>query len=190
MARPREFEVDDALYDAMIVFWDKGYDGASLPDLIEGMGIARGSLYKAFGDKKKLFLQTLALYDRDQLQPALELLRTEPKPGATPPIKQLFNGILKSARRGDRRGCLLCNTAAGPAAEDEEIGAVVSGMLHRLTRAFGHALRAESALRPSHVSQIARNAQALTTAYVGLRVLVRSGASMTSLEMAVAGLID
>ena len=47
MARPREFEIDDALQDAMAVFWRKGYDGASLPDLLDGMGIARGSLYKA-----------------------------------------------------------------------------------------------------------------------------------------------
>ena len=61
MARPREFDTTTALNGAMNEFWTKGYDGASLPDLLEGMGITRGSLYKAFTDKKTLFLPTLRI---------------------------------------------------------------------------------------------------------------------------------
>jgi TetR/AcrR family transcriptional repressor of nem operon len=48
MARPREFDIDEALERAMNVFWSKGYEGASLQDLLDAMNIARGSLYKAF----------------------------------------------------------------------------------------------------------------------------------------------
>ena len=53
MARPREFEIEDALQDAMNVFWEKGYDGASMPDLLTGMGIARGEL-RELGSQGKI----------------------------------------------------------------------------------------------------------------------------------------
>lgn len=190
MGRPREFEIEEALQDAMNVFWEKGYDGASLPDLLDGMGIARGSLYKAYGDKKNLFLQALSLYDRDVLQPAISLLRSRPYDAEVPPIKQLFSSVVQAARRGDRRGCLLCNAASGAAAEDNDIGRVVAAMLKRLTKAFAVALRQERENKTVQAHNVARHAQVLTTAYVGLRVLVRSGASIASLEQAVTGLTD
>jgi TetR/AcrR family transcriptional regulator, transcriptional repressor for nem operon len=187
MARPREFEIEEALQDAMGVFWEKGYDGASLPELLDGMGIARGSLYKAYGDKKSLFLKALSLYDREVLQPAIALLRGQVKTTETPPVNQLFMSVVEAARQGDRRGCLMCNAAAGPAAKDKEIGRAVAGMLTRLTKAFAVAL--ELAGVADRRPQLAQQAQALTTAYVGLRVLARSGASVSSLEQSVAGVI-
>ncbi|MEM7520291.1 MAG: TetR/AcrR family transcriptional regulator, partial [Pseudomonadota bacterium] len=63
MARPREFEPDEAIENAMEVFWQHGYEGASLPDLLAGMGLTRGSIYKAFKDKKNLFLLVLDRYE-------------------------------------------------------------------------------------------------------------------------------
>ena len=188
MARPREFEIEQALKDAMNVFWEKGYDGASLPDLLDGMGIARGSLYKAFGDKKTLFLEALSHYDREVLTPAIALLRSKKQDAGPPPINQLFSSVVQAARRGDRRGCLLCNAAAGPAAEDEEIRHVVAMMLRRLTRAFAAALRGDCTDGARQATDISRQAQVLTTAYVGLRVLARSGASIASLEQASDGI--
>ena len=62
MARPREFEPAEAVEKAMQVFWQHGYEDASLPDLLNGMGLTRGSLYKAFGDKRQLFLRALERY--------------------------------------------------------------------------------------------------------------------------------
>ena len=190
MARPREFEIDDALLDAMNVFWGRGYDGTSLPDLIDGMGIARGSLYKAFGDKKSLFLKSLAKYERDVLQPAIDLLRSPQRGGEALPIHMLFASVVETARRGDRRGCLMCNAAAGPAAEDEDIGRVVAAMLKRLTDAFVFALKNEGSRAAAKSSDHRRRAQLLTTSYVGLRVLTRSGAPVVGLEQAVASLLD
>ena len=65
--RPREFDADLALAAALRVFWSKGYEGASLTDLTDAMGITRPSLYAAFGNKEALFKQALDLYAREKL---------------------------------------------------------------------------------------------------------------------------
>ena len=61
--RPREFYLNEALDRAMLVFWRKGYEGASLSDLTEALGVARPSLYAAFGNKEQLFRKALDRYD-------------------------------------------------------------------------------------------------------------------------------
>jgi AcrR family transcriptional regulator len=60
--RPRAFDADQALEKAMRVFWKRGYDGASLPELTEAMGINRPSLYAAFGNKESLFRRAVERY--------------------------------------------------------------------------------------------------------------------------------
>jgi len=65
--RPREFCVEGALAAALRVFWTKGYEGTSLTDLTEAMGITRPSLYAAFGNKEALFRKALDLYQREKL---------------------------------------------------------------------------------------------------------------------------
>src|SRR2546422_7441457 len=60
--RPRSFDTDEALDRALRVFWRKGYEGASLPDLTKAMRINRPSLYAAFGNKEALFRKALARY--------------------------------------------------------------------------------------------------------------------------------
>jgi len=62
MGRPREFDEDAAVDAAMRVFWEKGYEGASLDDLTAGMGINRSSLYSTFGDKEQLFQKVMTRY--------------------------------------------------------------------------------------------------------------------------------
>lgn len=62
LGRPRNFVYDDALLQAMAVFWAKGYDGASLRDLTKAMGITGPSMYSAFGDKRELYLKTIDRY--------------------------------------------------------------------------------------------------------------------------------
>src|ERR1700724_4390739 len=62
MGRPREFDPDQVLDRALRVFWRSGYEGASMADLTEAMGITRPSLYAAFGNKEELFRKALDRY--------------------------------------------------------------------------------------------------------------------------------
>lgn len=61
--RPRTFDIDLALHNALIVFWRNGYEGTSLTELTQAMGINKPSLYAAFGNKEQLFLKAIDLYE-------------------------------------------------------------------------------------------------------------------------------
>ena len=60
--RPRSFDRDESLDAAVLVFWKKGYDGSSIQDLTQAMGINRPSLYATFGNKRDLFMQAIDRY--------------------------------------------------------------------------------------------------------------------------------
>jgi AcrR family transcriptional regulator len=115
--RPREFCVEDALGAALRVFWSKGYEGASLTELTEAMGITRPSLYAAFGNKEELFKKALDLYERDKLAYVGAALDA---PTARGVAEHLLNGALEMQTTGsDPKGCLgvISSTACGSEAE-------------------------------------------------------------------------
>src|SRR6201996_7583507 len=60
--RPRSFDEIEALEKAILVFWSKGYDGVTIDDLVDGMGVGRPSLYAVFGDKRTIFIRALRAY--------------------------------------------------------------------------------------------------------------------------------
>jgi TetR/AcrR family transcriptional regulator, transcriptional repressor for nem operon len=177
MARPREFDIDEALEGAMNVFWTKGYEGASLQDLLDAMNIARGSLYKAFQDKRSIYLAALDRYDQTEIQETVDALRDRAVgDGATRIRLFLEDARAAVVRRHDRRGCFLCNAAVDRALMDPEVQAKVLAMIKRTERAVVAALHecAQAAKWPAN--RQARTALTLTNAYLGLRVLARSGA--------------
>ena len=172
----------------MNVFWAKGYDGASLPDLLEGMGITRGSLYKAFTDKKTLFLTILEHYEAQEVAKAVTLLNDPALPDGTDRIRAMFQNVVDTAHRGDRRGCLLCTAAAGPANDDAEISAAVARLLDQMEQAFRAALDAAPRFADRDAAARATMANLLLTQYVGLRILTRSQAPVEMIEASVAAL--
>jgi AcrR family transcriptional regulator len=102
--RPREFCVDEALSAALRVFWQRGYEGASLTELTEAMGITRPSLYAAFGNKEALFCKALDLYEREKLA----YMRTAlDAPTARGVAERLLRGSLANQTNAqDPKGCL------------------------------------------------------------------------------------
>jgi AcrR family transcriptional regulator len=118
LGRPRAFSEKAALEAAMRVFWEKGYEGASLTDLTEAMGINRPSLYATFGDKEALFLRAMEQYTNG---PAHYLRAALEEVTAYAAIEALLRGAVKLlADPRNPRGCLsvqggiACSAAAEP----------------------------------------------------------------------------
>lgn len=118
MGRPRSFDLDQALDRALLIFWRVGYEGASLNDLTEAMGINPPSLYAAFGSKEGLFRQALDRY----MEKRSEFLRQAfARPTAREVAAYLLSGTANLQTVKNRpRGCLLvqgalaCKDAAEP----------------------------------------------------------------------------
>ena len=118
MGRPREFCVEQALEKALAVFWQHGFEGASLTELTAAMGITRPSLYATYGNKENLFHKALDLYDRKYTGFMREALE---EPSSRDVVARIFNGIVEVGTHGGQslgcmstNGALACSTAADP----------------------------------------------------------------------------
>ena len=117
--RPREFDVDEALAAALQVFWSKGYEGTSLTDLTDAMGITRPSLYAAFGNKEALFRKALDLYEREKLAYVSEALDA---PTSRQVAERLLRGALQlQTSECQPRGCLGVISSMTCGAEAESV---------------------------------------------------------------------
>jgi AcrR family transcriptional regulator len=119
--RPREFDVEEALAAALRVFWQKGYDGASLTDLTEAMGITRPSLYAAFGNKEALFKQALDLYESEKLAYVRGALEA---PTARGVAERLLHGTIANST-SECPGCLRVIASVNCSSSDTPIRADV-----------------------------------------------------------------
>ena len=127
MAGVRQFDEDEVFEEALAVFWQKGYAATTMQDLAAATGVQRGSLYNAYGDKETLFLHVFGRY-RDsyltQLRHALE--QEDPRLA----LRQFLHYIFRSMRTGKpSRGCLSTKTALSEEGKEEQIRAVIRGLL-------------------------------------------------------------
>src|SRR5262245_6778969 len=104
MARPKEFDVDDALDRALGTFWRKGYEATSVHDLVAAMGIQRASLYGTFGDKRELYLRALRSYQARSLDAMATALARGRSPKAA--VRRFVLGV--AAQAGGRQGRFGC----------------------------------------------------------------------------------
>ncbi len=104
MARPREFDRDTVLERAMSVFWTKGYAAASTEELVQAMGIGRQSLYAAFGDKWRLYVEALERYQQESVAGHLHRLRSGAS--AIAGVEALLVGLIPVDEEARRLGCM------------------------------------------------------------------------------------
>jgi AcrR family transcriptional regulator len=183
--RPREFCVDHALAQALQVFWCKGYEGASLTDLTEAMGITRPSLYAAFGNKESLFRKALDLYEREKMAYIGEAMA---KPTARQVAETMLRGAIDTVTDAEGpHGCMrvIASVACGPAAQSihdevvERSNVAKRALVERFERA-----RAEGDL-PAHIDP-AGLTHMLVATLQGISVQANQGVTRKELE----GLVD
>ncbi|HEX8056860.1 MAG TPA: TetR/AcrR family transcriptional regulator [Novosphingobium sp.] len=178
--RPREFDSDEALAAALRVFWQRGYEGASMAELTEAMGITKPSLYACFGNKESLFRSALDLYEREKLCYTSSALEADT---AREVVERLLRGgLAMQCGDSDPQGCLSVISTVACGAEAESIRTEVIARRKSseaaLARRFERA-RDEGDL-PEHADPEAL-ASYLTTVLQGMSVKASAGACRDTL---------
>jgi TetR/AcrR family transcriptional repressor of nem operon len=170
VARTKEFDPDVALHAAMDLFWRKGYEATSMQDLVDHLGLGRGSIYATFGSKHELFLLALDRYAERFDGRTLDLLsRSGP---ALPAVREFVRVFLSEALT-DSRGCLVTNTAV-ECPRDQPVARRVEFSWNGLETALASALtRARTQGELAADKDPRALARFLVTFVQGLRVVAR-----------------
>jgi AcrR family transcriptional regulator len=134
--RPRLYDPDVALGQAIDVFWDRGYSATSLDDLCTAMGMNRPSLYAAFGDKHELFMKALKRY-QETVRARFRTTLAADRP-LLASLREYYGGMLDrffASGRGPR-GCFMMSVATMEAAQDPAVRAVVADSMRALDAGF------------------------------------------------------
>lgn len=181
--RPRSFDRDVALNEALKLFWERGYEGTSVSDLTAAMGIAGASLYACYGSKEELFREALALYGRTVGEPPSRALRDHPD------ARGAFEAMLRATADAvtlpdSPQGCMLVLAAPTGAIENSRVRSLLADLRRRIFDEIHDRLTrgvADGDLAPpaAGVGGIARY---YTTVVEGMSVQARDGATRADLE--------
>ena len=182
MARTKEFEPERALESAMDLFWRRGYEATSVQDLLEEMGIGRGSMYGTFGDKRELFLAALDRFEASRVSRADEIL-TGPS-SSIEGIRRLFETTIEGLLSYEELITGKRETIAVELApRDAEVAARISRYVRRTEDAFENALVRGRAAGEIPADKDPRAlARFLVNTLHGVRVLARAGVDRTVLD--------
>ena len=182
MVRPREFDKEVVLDKAVEVFWAKGYEATSVQDLVDAMGIQRGSIYATFGGKHQLFLSALDRYGDMVVKKLLEIL--ESQASAIESIELFFAQLVEHLlTAGPLRSCLVTNSAIERGLSDEDTKEKVLLILIMIEKEFYQTL-----LRAQNNGEIAKDrnlisvAEYLTSSMQGLLVMGKVCSERSVLE--------
>lgn len=182
MARPREFDRDEALAKARDAFWATGYEGTSVSDLVRILGLAPARLYAAFGSKEDLFREAVALYEATEGGFVARALAEEPS--ARKAIARMFDDAIELYTRSNRpRGCLVVSAATSSALENDAVRAFLAerrraqevSIVERLRQAVGNGEL------PKEVDPEALGS-AVAALLIGISMQARDGASRQKLR--------
>lgn len=172
MARKKEFNPDNALKQAMELFWLQGYEAASMVELCEAMDIRPGSLYTTFGSKKALFMKALELYTQhDQAAHS----RLENMDSSLAAIELIFRTIVEEAVHDEHnRGCFMVNSIAELAAEDGDVAQLGADNYRNLQEMFySFLVKAQQDGELSGKNDLHTLAQYLVNVLHGLRITAK-----------------
>lgn len=173
MGRPLKFDPEITRQRIMETFWAKGYEATSIADLMAATGLKKGSLYKSYGNKSDMFLLALAAYDRVAVEASAQMM--DAMPGRQALVAFLALPSL-AVKKGDRKGCLLCNSLSEYTWLDAAAQAHVSASRGIMLAAIERAL-----VCAGQVDGTAQKAAHLLAVYFGQRVMARGGARASTL---------
>ncbi|WP_165168579.1 TetR/AcrR family transcriptional regulator [Rothia uropygialis] len=181
MARKPDFDRAKVLGRAMSAFWEHGYEGTSLTHLLATTGLSKSSLYAAFGDKHKIFLESYDLYRKQQAANLYTTLDSRPAPEG---IRTFFEHIITGgADQLQRFGCMSTNQAAELGAQDGDVRARVAEDYQLLENAFtAHLLNGQKNGTVPQTANVSAAASALVTAFSGFQLTVRADMDRTRLR--------
>ena len=143
LGRPKKFDEGEALLSAMHVFWQKGYEGASIKDLCTELGINGPSLYATFGNKRDLYLKAIDAYiGNDACAP---LVAFETEPAIRLAVLAFFRAVIEYATEGgeEARGCFLTACAATSAGEVDGVRDRLSAAIQKTDRRLANRFELE-----------------------------------------------
>lgn len=133
MARPREFDTEEALNAAISAFWERGYEATSMDDLLNVMGLTKGSLYKAFGDKHNLFLISLQHYLDRLFEKMNDAVQSSDNP--TRSLSTLMGGVENlCCKQETSKGCFAVNSVVELSQRDQDAGDILKRHLIRVEK--------------------------------------------------------
>jgi TetR/AcrR family transcriptional repressor of nem operon len=183
MARPREFDEGEVLDRALATFWEHGYEGTSVDELVAATGLGRASLYGAFGDKERIFARALERYCA-RMGDALEV--GDEQRSARAALGRLLRLlVIKSSPRSGPRGCFLLSTAVGgdaPSAAREAYAEYTARLERALTALVRRGQESGEFTRAADAQSVARM---LATLLQGIAAGARAGRSKGQLEAAI-----
>ncbi|GAA1410933.1 TetR family transcriptional regulator [Glutamicibacter uratoxydans] len=156
MPRTLAFDRAEVIRQARAVFWSRGYESASVPELEAATGLSRSSIYNSFGSKRGLFDAAVDSYLEELIRPRLRpLLGPEVAPAA---LDDYLESIIRAFKQPQSlpaaHGCLLINSAAAPIAHDEQVTQAISAYRAELHSAFSRGLQAASPELPAGLQQL------------------------------------
>jgi TetR/AcrR family transcriptional repressor of nem operon len=190
--RPRAFDTQQALARARDLFWSRGYAATSVQDLVDELGVQRGSLYAAFGDKHDLYLKSVALYARENREQLEAILRDGP---VLPALRRML--LDPSALTGapehpqGRRGCLVGNTTAELVPGDAAARALAAAAYDAFTEVVTAALaRAQGAGEVTTSASPEAQARLLLLLFQGSALVSRAQPDRDRLAAAIDAALD
>lgn len=175
MPRKKTFTLEFALDKAMELFWERGYQNTSMREIAEHLGLSRSSIYATFGDKHTLFVETLRRYGAECRAPGLNELANATAPRSA--LIRVFELAVEAGAARQHDHCLLVNTAMQLKCSDPEVTQMVESAFLDMETSFRTAI--EHAAGRGEVAggvDAVQTARALLSLYLGLCVLIRSGA--------------